>query len=230
MESKPSPDSSRSQTLDRGLKALTLIATSPSPMTIDEVATQLKLGRSVTYRMIRTLEDHRLVTRDPSGRLTGGTQLVALAGGVENEIQTIAAPILTELANSIAMTSFLVVSDGQEAVTVQVVEPTATAAHVAYRPGTRHPLDRGAPGIALLAGLELQPGERREVAKARNSGWAYSEGEVIEGMASIAAPVSTSAGVTKAAVAVVHLALSLDSDAVAPLVVKAANTLGLQLP
>ena len=74
MESKPSPDSSRSQTLDRGLKALTLIATSPSPMTIDEVATQLKLGRSVTYRMIRTLEDHRLVTRDPSGRLTGGTK------------------------------------------------------------------------------------------------------------------------------------------------------------
>ena len=48
-------------------------------------------------------------------------------------------------------------------------------------------------------------------------------------MASIAAPVSTSAGVTKAAIAVVHLALSLDSDAVAPLVVKAANTLGLKL-
>ena len=230
MESTPSPDSSRSQTLDRGLKALSLIATSHTPMTIDEVATQLKLGRSVTYRMIRTLEDHRLVTRDPSGRLTGGTQLVALAGGVENEMQKVAAPILTELANTIAMTSFLVVSDGQEAVTIQVVEPVATAAHVAYRPGTRHPLDRGAPGIALLAGLELQPQERREVAEARDSGWAYSEGEVIEGMASIAAPVSTSAGVTKAALAVVHLALSLDSEAVAPLVVKAANTLGLKLP
>ena len=229
MESTPSPDSSRSQTLDRGLKALSLIATSHTPMTIDEVATQLKLGRSVTYRMIRTLEDHRLVTRGPSGRLTGGTQLVALAGSVENEMQTIAAPILTELANSIAMTSFLVVSDGQEAVTIQVVEPPATAAHAAYRPGTLHPLDRGAPGIALLAGLGLQPGERREVAEARDSGWAYSEGEVIEGMASIAAPVSTSAGVTKAAIAVVHLALSLDSDAVAPLVVKAANTLGLKL-
>ena len=127
------------------------------------------------------------------------------------------------------MTSFLVVSDGQEAVTVQVVEPTTTAAHVAYRPGTRHPLDRGAPGIALLAGLEPQPGERAEVARARNSGWAYSEGEVIKGMASIAAPVSTNAEVTKAAVAVVHLALSLDSDDVAPLVMKAANTLSSKL-
>ena len=168
MEPKPSPDSSRSQTLDRGLKALGLIATSHTPMTIDEVATQLKLGRSVSYRMIRTLEDHHLVSRDSSGRLTGGTQLVALARGVENEMQAVAAPILTELANGLGMTSFLVVSDGQEAVTVQVVEPTATAAHVAYRPGTRHPLDRGAPGIALLAGLGLQPGERTEIATARS--------------------------------------------------------------
>ncbi len=229
MEPKPSPDSSRSQTLDRGLKALGLIATSHTPMTIDEVATQLKLGRSVTYRMIRTLEDHHLVSRDSSGRLTGGTQLVALARGVENEMQAVAAPILTELANGLGMTSFLVVSDGQEAVTVQVVEPTATAAHVAYRPGTRHPLDRGAPGIALLAGLGLQPGERTEIATARSFGWAYSEGEVIEGMASIAAPVPTSTGVTKAAIAVVHLALSLNSDDVAPLVVGAARALGLKL-
>ena len=35
------------------------------------------------------------------------------------------------------MTAFLVVSDGHEAVTVRVVEPTYTTAHVAYRPGTR---------------------------------------------------------------------------------------------
>ena len=49
-------------------------------------------------------------------------------------------------------------------------------------------------------------------------------------MASIAAPVSTNAEVTKAAVAVVPLALSLDSDDVAPLVMKAANTLSSKLP
>tara|TARA_Y100000766_G_scaffold83288_1_gene70873 strand:+ start:8727 stop:9419 length:693 start_codon:yes stop_codon:yes gene_type:complete len=229
MVAQSSADSSRSQTLDRGLRALNLIATSPAPLTIDEVAEQLDLGRSVTYRMIRTLEDHRLVVRDASGRLTGGTQLVVLAGGVSAEMKAIAAPILTDLANTLEMTSFLVVPEDQEAVTVQVAEPTSTAAHVAYRPGTRHPLDRGAPGIALLAGLDPQPNERAEVTTARNSGWAYSEGEVIKGMASIAAPITTNDGTTKAAVAVVHLALSLNSHDVAPLVVSAANTLGLKL-
>ena len=229
MVAQSSPDSSRSQTLDRGLTALNLIATSPAALTIDEVADQINLGRSVTYRIIRTLEDHRLVVRDASGRLAGGTQLVVLAGGVRAEMNAIAKPVLTDLANSLGMTSFLVVPDNQEVATVQVAEPTGTAAHVAYRPGTRHPLDRGAPGIALLAGLGPQPNEREEVTATRNLGWAYSEGEVIEGMASIAAPVTTSDGETRAALAVVHLALSLNSKEVAPLVISAAKSLALKL-
>jgi DNA-binding IclR family transcriptional regulator len=222
-------NSSRSQTLDRGLSALTIIATSNTPLTIGEVATDLGLGRSVTYRMIRTLEDHRLVTRDVTGRLTGGTQLVALARGVKNDMQTAAAPILATLANLLGMTAFLVVSDSDEAVTVQVAEPTSTAAHVAYRPGTHHPLDRGAPGIALLAGDAPKTSERPEVTQARVLGWAYSEGEVIEGMASIAAPVTSADGATQAAVAIVHLAAGLDSIQVAPRVVEAARCLGIEL-
>ncbi|MED5172738.1 MAG: helix-turn-helix domain-containing protein [Actinomycetota bacterium] len=222
-------NSSRSQTLDRGLSALTTIAASDTPLTIDEVAALLGLGRSVTYRMIRTLEDHGLVKRDASGRLTGGTQLVALAGGVGNDMRVVAAPILAKLANSLGMTAFLVVSDGSEAVTAQVVEPTSTAAHVAYRPGTRHALDRGAPGIALLAGEAPRKSERVEITQARLSGWAYSEGEVIDGMASIAAPVVASDGSTRAALAVVHLAADIDSLEVAPQVAEAAQCLGAGL-
>jgi DNA-binding IclR family transcriptional regulator len=48
------------------------------------------------------------------------------------------------------MTAFLVVRVGNEAVTVATVEPHDTATQVVYRPGTRHPLDRRAPGLALL--------------------------------------------------------------------------------
>ena len=141
---------------------MNVIATSTVPMTIDELSSRLGLGRSVTYRIIRTLEDHRLVRRDTSGRLTGDTQLVALAGSVRNDLQSTAAPLLSDLANDLEMTAFLVVSDGHEAVTVQVVEPTYTTAHVAYRPGTRHSLERGAPGIALLAGDDPLNDERPE--------------------------------------------------------------------
>ena len=87
------------------------------------------------------------------------------------------------------MTAFLVVADGDEAVTIDSVEPTSLNAHVAYRPGTRHPIDRGAPGLALLAGRKPVAGERTEVSHAREVGWARSEAEVIAGMASVAVPI-----------------------------------------
>ena len=48
-------------------------------------------------------------------------------------------------------------------------------------------------------------------------------------MASVAAPVRTTGGTTTAALAVVHLSLSLDSAVVAPLVTNAATQLGLAL-
>ena len=75
--------------------------------------------------------------------------------------------MLANLAEELQMTAFLVVADGDEAVTIDSVEPTSLDAHVAYRPGTRHPIDRGAPGLALLAGRPAVPGERAEVAVAR---------------------------------------------------------------
>ena len=81
----------------------------------------------------------------------------------------------------------------------------------------------------MLAGDDPLNDERLEVQVARESGWAYSEGEVIDGMASVAAPVRTTGGTTTAALAVVHLSLSLDSAVVAPLVTNAATQLGLAL-
>ncbi|MGE0000411.1 MAG: helix-turn-helix domain-containing protein, partial [Ilumatobacteraceae bacterium] len=60
----PSP----SQTLDRGLTALEWIALADRPPSIDEVAQHLDVHRSIAYRIVRTLEDHRLVRRDPNGR------------------------------------------------------------------------------------------------------------------------------------------------------------------
>jgi DNA-binding IclR family transcriptional regulator len=60
--------------------------------------------------------------------------------------------VLANLCQSLATTAFLVVADGDEAVTIDSVEPTSLDAHVAYRPGTRHSIDRGAPGLALAGG------------------------------------------------------------------------------
>ena len=155
---------STSQTLDRGLAMLESIAWAAAPPTIDELAEVHGVHRSIAYRIVRTLEARHLVRRDTSGRCHAGVRLASLARGVRAPLLTAAVPALTSLANELGMTSFLVVRDGDEAVTIESIEPQTSEIHLAYRPGIRHPVELGAPGLALLAGSPLVDGERADVA------------------------------------------------------------------
>ena len=87
-----------SQTLSRGIRALEILAAAPAPMTIAELSTALGVHRSVAYRILRTLEDHALLTRDDAGRVQAGPGLAALARGVSRDLQTAALPELTDEA------------------------------------------------------------------------------------------------------------------------------------
>ena len=166
-------DGARAQTLDRGLAALEIVALADEPMTTDEVAAALALHRSIAYRLLRTLEDRGFVERDDRGRYGPGVHLAVLARRAQVSLRTASAGALDDLAERLGMTAFLVVRRGDQAVTIDVVEPRTTDVHVAYRPGTRHPVDRGAPGLALLAAEHRVRGERTDVTRARKRGWAY---------------------------------------------------------
>jgi DNA-binding IclR family transcriptional regulator len=179
-----------SQTLDRGLACLDFVAAADHPVSVESTADALGLHRSIVYRLLRTLEGRRLVERNADGDYLAGPYLAVLSRSVRRSLRAAAAPVLANLADELQMTAFLVVADGDEAVTIDSVEPSSLNAHVAYRPGTRHAIDRGAPGLALLAGRQSVPGERAEIARARQLGWAQSEAEVIAGMASIAVPIA----------------------------------------
>jgi DNA-binding IclR family transcriptional regulator len=214
-----------SQTLDRGLACLDFVTASDRPVSVDETAVALALHRSIVYRLLRTLEMRRLVERNADGDFQPGPYLAVLSRSVRRTLRAAAAPIVANLAEDLQMTTFLVVADGDEAVTVDSVEPRSLAAHVAYRPGTRHPIDRGAPGLALLAARSAVVGERADVALARRRGWAHSEAEVIAGMVSVAAPISD-----QGAVAVLWLAgAKVSAAAVARRVVEAAGKIESRL-
>ncbi len=191
-----------SQTLDRGLVALKLIATSTESPTVAEIASALGVHRSMAYRLVRTLEAHGLVHRDGRGRCIPGHQLAELGRGVERTIRDIARPELERLAECLRMTAFLTVPSNGDALTLDSAEPLHTDSVVSYRPGARHKLDRGAPGLSILAGGAPRPNERSEVTAARQHGWAESTGEVIAGLGSIATGVVGEDGSTIAAVAV----------------------------
>ncbi|MBI5088834.1 MAG: helix-turn-helix domain-containing protein [Actinobacteria bacterium] len=192
-----------------------MIALADQPPSIDEVARHLDVHRSIAYRIVRTLEDHRLVRRDAAGRCVPADRLAALGRHARMPLRSAALPELTAMAEDLAMTAFIVVRDGDEAVTVDSVEPRTTAAHVAYRPGNRHAIDRGAPGLALLAGEPAVDGERGEVTEARARGFATSRGEVVAGVAAIATWIDGPDGVAGAVACIYPSGVEIDLDRVA---------------
>ncbi|MBX3099521.1 MAG: helix-turn-helix domain-containing protein [Salinibacterium sp.] len=170
-----------SQTLSRGLAALALIGESRTPLTINDLAARLGANRSAAYRLVRTLEQHRFVQRSSSGELTLGVRLAAFGQSVSRDLQAAALPELQCVADELQMTAFLVVFDGEEAVTLLSVEPRNAAMFVAQRPGRRHPVGHGSPGrvIQSLLSPEEHPPARYEI----------THDEVIPGLSAIAVPL-----------------------------------------
>ncbi|KAE8765827.1 IclR family transcriptional regulator [Georgenia thermotolerans] len=209
-----------SQTLSRGIRVLELLADGREPLTIDELAERLGVHRSIAYRLVRTLEDHGLVTRDQAGRVALGARMASLAAGVAPDLQAEALPELTAVANELGMTCFLAVLDHDECVTLVSVEPRHAVASVAQRPGTRHPVSVGAPGKAILAALpqsEWPSGVSAqlaaEVAAAGPRGYAQSHDEVIPSVKSVAVPLRLR-GRSPSAVAVVYVASGTEPAAI----------------
>jgi DNA-binding IclR family transcriptional regulator len=201
-----------SQTLSRGIRALEVLADADRNLTIDEVAAALGVHRSVAYRLVRTLEEHGLVARDAAGRLALGTGLAALASGVARDLQQVALPELTDVANEFGMTCLIaVLVDSDEAVTLVSAAPRQSMAVVSYRPGHRHPTTRGGPGKAIMLAMpesqwpaEVSDELRAEIVESRARGYALSHDEVVPSLRSVAVPL-TLPGQPPAAVAVIHV-------------------------
>ncbi|HXG41147.1 MAG TPA: IclR family transcriptional regulator [Dehalococcoidia bacterium] len=213
-----------SQTLDRGLRLLEALAQEPEGLTVTELASRLGIHRTNVYRLLATLAQHRLVRRDRDGRYFLGTGIMDLVRGVAHDLRTVALPILAELAEKVQATAFVTLADGDEAVAVAVVEPRRSNIHVAYRVGFRHPIERGASGLAILAGRPPQPGEREEVKEARRLGYSVTRGELQPGASGIAAPICVGGRPADASVGVVTIG-ELDVEKVAPHVLEAARAI-----
>ena len=208
-----------SQTLDRGLRLLQLLAETPGGLTVTGLAAQLGVNRTIVYRLLATLEQHGYARRDGDGRARLGIGVGALAAAVQPLVRVCALPVLRGLAEEVGATAHLTVADGAEALALAVVEPSWTDLHVAYRVGARHPLDRGAAGRAILAARAGGPTPERP--------YVVSVGELESGARGVAAPVL---GVRplEASVGVVALG-ELDVKRVGPLVVRAAAAVAAAL-
>src|SRR5699024_2393063 len=122
-------------------------------------------------------------------------------------------------------------SDLEECVTLSTVEPRRASAAVAQRPGSRHSLELGAPGIALLTRHDdsgRDPDVRAHIAAARERGYATSHDEVITGVSSVAVPIP-SRGPTHVALGVVYVGTDRAVEEIAERLCEAARAVGRQV-
>lgn len=178
-----------SQTLARGLAALQLVAGSRTGLTVQEVADDIGVHRTIAYRLLNTLAQFRMVAKGDDGRYRSGTGLAVLGASFDNNVRQLSVPTLRKLADELGSTVSLLVAEGDQQVAIAVIVPTNVFYQLAFHEGGRYPLERGAAGIALLASMPARPGERDLVPQARRQGWIITHGEVEPNTFGLAVPV-----------------------------------------
>lgn len=177
-----------SQTLERGLSVLVTIGRTPG-LTTAEVAATSGLHRSITHRLLVSLQRTGFAVRDDDGRWSTGPVAAELADHARPRLRDVAAPVLDRLAREVGATASLVEIEGDAAVTTYVAEPETDGPRFSYRLGNRDPLDRGAGGLAALASGPGLPGESPRVASVRTEGHVITRAELNPGAYAVAAPL-----------------------------------------
>jgi DNA-binding IclR family transcriptional regulator len=194
--------------------------------TTAEVATHLGEPRSSVYRLLRSLGSLGLVE---AGGRAGGYRLglaVLRLGSVAHsqlEVRQVARPLIERLHDECAETVFLCVRQARRAVFVDRIDGRR-AASVAVGPGQSLPLHAGAAPRALLAfsprsdwDAYLERAELREprtgspleaativaqLERTLATGIGVSDGDLVEGIAAIGAPIIDYRGGVRGAIAI----------------------------
>ncbi|MGU3501164.1 IclR family transcriptional regulator [Mycobacterium sp. C31M] len=178
-----------SQTLARGLSALQAVSSAPSGVTAAEVADYVGVHRTIAYRLLSTLAQARFITKGQDGKYRPAAALAVLGASFDNNVRQLAVPTLRLLADDLGTTVSLLVAEGDQQVAIAVIVPTLVFYQLSFHEGSRHPLERGAAGIALLASMPARPGERDLVRQAREQGWVITHGEIEPDTYGLAVPV-----------------------------------------
>lgn len=168
------------------MRAFLAIVDSERGLSVQEVSEMLGVHRSIAYRLLQTLVEYDLVARSREGVYLPGDRLAELSDTYLPEVRSAAAPVMRELADLVQSTISLFVEQDGDGVAIMMVEPTTATHHIAFRPGMRSPMDRGAVSYAIRAGDPPAEDEPEAVRLARERGYAFSYGEVESGAYAVA--------------------------------------------
>jgi DNA-binding IclR family transcriptional regulator len=206
------------QSLDRGLTILQTVAMSKQPVTLGELSELLDVDRSSAFRLAQTLR-RRGFLATPAGRKDYilGSSMWTLSRQYDwsNMLVRVAHEELKELAQGLNETAHLAIREGKSALFIDSVRARHVIV-VAGQTGELVPLYATAHGKALIVDFDEQ-GLRsifgteklekhtkttigtlsalvKECAAIRQRGYALDEGELMEGVRCVAAPIRLTSG------------------------------------
>ena len=209
------------------LRILSHLATQRGPAPASAIATALGLPRSTVYHLLAVLTEQGFVVHLPEERRYGlGLSAFELSTGFSRQqpLSHLGRPLVAQLVDKIGESAHLVVLHGRDVIYI-VEERAPRRPSLVTDVGVRLPSHLTASGRALLAALPaaqlraLYPnaaafasrGEqgprtsselRRVLERVRSRGYAQEDGEITEGMASVAVAVHDHAGWPAAGIAV----------------------------
>ncbi|MBI2216936.1 MAG: helix-turn-helix domain-containing protein [Candidatus Rokubacteria bacterium] len=172
---------------------LDALATRRDPARLTDLATATGRAKSSTLRLLTSLVQGGLLSRDGDGRFSPGPLVTRLAALRHSwgELARRLRPELMRLVRQTRETASFAVRDGAtRLLLVLVPSPESVRDHL--EEGTRLPLRKGAAGEVLLAFGADRP--RGALAEVRARGWAATFGARDPHLAAVAIPLFDSAG------------------------------------
>ncbi|MFC6151864.1 MULTISPECIES: IclR family transcriptional regulator [Mumia] len=203
------------QSVDRALTILEILAR-VGEAGVTEIAGELGVHKSTAFRLVSTLESHRLVEQTTErGRYRLGVGVLRLAGATTARLDLVqeARPVCVQLAADTGETvNLAVLSDRSALYLDQVAGSSALQPHNWV--GQHIPLHATSNGKVLLSGLDdtrfkdtvgslssytaktitTKPALREALAEVREQGYAVAVDELEDGLAAAAAPVRNAHG------------------------------------
>jgi DNA-binding IclR family transcriptional regulator len=218
--------SGKIQSVDRALNILEIISDAEDGLTLAQIAHKMDLPKSTVHGLISTLRDHRYVRQaDEDGRYLMGMQLFEMGTKAARswDIRDAAKPAMRWLSKEFGETVHLGCEDNGEVLYLDKIAADSLITIVSEI-GTRLPMHCSGIGKALLSHKSeseikryisnkgLMPLTSRtitkaddliaELAKVREQGFAVDDGEIMEGLRCVGAPIFDSDGLVRYAVSV----------------------------
>jgi DNA-binding IclR family transcriptional regulator len=226
----------RNSTADRTLDILALFARGRVRITGAELAAELGVARSTTYRYLQTLTSSGFIEEDPDGGFRLGMRIFELArvARASYGLSEVAVPIMHELAAATWEVAVLTRRSRDRVVCLEHIEETVQPVRFSYERGSVFPLNAGAaawPLIAwesddtirrLLDGTVFEPITERTITDhdeildrlhaVRAQGYAVTRGELDPYAVGIGAPIFDENERVVACVSVVGLSHRIGDD------------------